>query len=100
MPAGPIIMTSASLRATKEGMLAGLLTGWAVSGALMMTGHDPVAGISAGFVGLAANLLVFALVSLVTSPAGAAQPVSVTLVEAAGQDPRERARLAPESPAR
>lgn len=87
-------------RATKQGMLAGLLTGWTVSGTLMMTGHDPVVGISAGFVGLAANLLVFALVSLVTSPAGTAQPVSVTLDESAGQDSRERAGLARESPAR
>ncbi|HLH58073.1 MAG TPA: sodium:solute symporter family protein [Streptosporangiaceae bacterium] len=85
-------------RATKEGMLAGLLTGWVVSGALMMTGHDPVAGISAGFVGLAANLVVFAAVSLVTKPAGTAQPVSVTLADAAVDDRPEPAPLAPGAP--
>jgi solute:Na+ symporter, SSS family len=77
-------------RATKAGVLAGLLTGWGISGALMLTGNDPVAGISAGFVGLAANLLVFVAVSLATSPAGAAQPVSATIEEtvtAAGSRP-------------
>ncbi len=83
-------------RATKEGMFAGLLTGWVISGVLMTTGHDPVAGISAGFVGLAANLVVFVLVSLVTKPAGTAQPVSVTLAETADQDLPERVALTPE----
>lgn len=68
-------------RATKQGVVAGLLTGWVVSGALMLTGHDPVGGISAGLIGLAANLVVFAAVSWCTAPAGVAQPAAVTLAE-------------------
>ena len=70
-------------RATKQGMFAGLLTGWVVCGALMLTDHDPVAGVSAGLIGLIANVLVFVGVSLVTAPAGVAQPLSQTLEEVA-----------------
>lgn len=73
-------------RATKQGMFAGLLTGWAVCGSLMLTGHDPVGGINAGLIGLAANVLVFVAVSLMTSPAsGVAQPVRETLDEIAAE---------------
>ncbi|HEX6519610.1 MAG TPA: sodium:solute symporter family protein [Streptosporangiaceae bacterium] len=68
-------------RATKQGMLAGLLTGWVVSGALMLTGHDPFGGVSAGLIGLAANLAVFTAVSWCTAASGVAQPAAVTLAE-------------------
>jgi solute:Na+ symporter, SSS family len=70
-------------RATKQGMFAGLLAGWAVCGALMLTGHDPFGGISAGLIALGINVLVFVAVSLVTVPSGTAQPASVTLTEIA-----------------
>lgn len=66
-------------RATKQGMLAGLLTGWVICGALMFTNNDPIAGFSAGFVALLVNLVVFVVVSLATSPAGHSQSLTETL---------------------
>jgi SSS family solute:Na+ symporter len=55
-------------RATKQGVLAGLITGWLVAAYLVLTNHDPVGGWNAGFVALLANLVVFAVVSLLTEP--------------------------------
>jgi SSS family solute:Na+ symporter len=77
-------------RATKQGMLAGLLTGWAVCGALMLTHHDPVGGVNAGLIGLVANVLVFVAVSVVTAPSGTAQPLSRTMAEIAAETARTR----------
>lgn len=53
-------------RATKEGATAGILVGWVVSGALLLTKHDPFLGVNAGLWGLLANVLVFVAVSLAT----------------------------------
>lgn len=53
-------------RATKEGAAAGIVVGWLVSGVLLLTQHDPLYGINAGLVGLAANFIVFWVVSLMT----------------------------------
>ncbi len=74
-------------RATKHGMFAGLLVGWGVSGALMLTGHDPIAGLNAGLVGLLCNAIVFMVVSLLTRPAGTSQPFATTLREIAAETP-------------
>lgn len=54
-------------RATKEGAAAGIVVGWIVSAVLLLTKHDPLFGVNAGFVALAANLVVFWAVSLMTS---------------------------------
>ena len=59
-------------RATAAGMAAGLVTGWVLSAALLLTKNDPVWGLNAGFVALIANGLVFWAVSLVTKPVDAA----------------------------
>jgi solute:Na+ symporter, SSS family len=80
-------------RATKQGMFTGVITGWLVSGGLMLTGHDPFDGVNAGLIGLVANLVVFMAVSLVTRPTGAAQHLSKTLDEVAAEGPSaERVR--------
>lgn len=55
-------------RATKQGVLAGILTGWVVAGALVLTKHDPLFGWNAGFIALLANLVVFTVVSYATQP--------------------------------
>ncbi|WP_067932431.1 sodium:solute symporter family protein [Alicyclobacillus kakegawensis] len=55
-------------RATKEGVFAGLITGWLVTAYLVLTNHDPIGGWNAGFVALLANLAVFVVVSLLTKP--------------------------------
>lgn len=55
-------------RATKQGVLAGILTGWVMVAALVLGKHDPISGMNAGFVALLANLIVFVLVSLITQP--------------------------------
>jgi SSS family solute:Na+ symporter len=70
-------------RATKQGMFAGLLTGWVVCGALMFTNNDPIGGVSAGFLALVVNLVVFVVVSFATSPTGHAQPLKETLEDTA-----------------
>ena len=55
-------------RATKQGVLAGILTGWVVAGALVLSKHDPFLGMNAGLIALVANLIVFAVVSVLTKP--------------------------------
>ena len=50
------------------GVVAGLLTGVGVALALILSGNDPVLGLNAGFVALAANALVTVVVSLLTRP--------------------------------
>lgn len=86
-------------RATKEGMLAGLLTGWGVAGALMLTGQDPIFGVNAGMIALVVNMIVFMAVSLATSvsPDAATQPLSTTLKEIAAET-TESERLEPGAP--
>ncbi|GAA4501463.1 sodium:solute symporter [Actinoallomurus oryzae] len=66
-------------RATKQGVLTGLLTGWAVTGYLQLAGHDTLWGINTGLIGLAANLLAFAAVSLVTPAVEGTESVRETL---------------------
>lgn len=59
-------------RATTAGTLAGLATGWTTSIVLLLTGHGQVWHMNAGFVALVANIAVFVIVSLLTSPVPAA----------------------------
>jgi solute:Na+ symporter, SSS family len=51
-------------RANRYGIFAGTATGVAAAAALMLTGHDPVFGMNAGFVALCANFAVAVVVSL------------------------------------
>lgn len=55
-------------RATKQGVLAGMLSGWLIVAYLVLTKHDPIGGWNAGLVGLLVNVVVFWVVSLVTKP--------------------------------
>jgi len=56
-------------RATKQGVAAGLLVGVGIVVGLIVSSHDPVLGVNAGFVGLLANAVVTVLVSLGTQSA-------------------------------
>jgi solute:Na+ symporter, SSS family len=58
-------------RATTPGVFAGLVTGVGTAVLLMLTRHDPVFGLNAGFVALCLNFLIAVAVSLLT-PATAA----------------------------
>jgi solute:Na+ symporter, SSS family len=62
-----IVLGICSRRVTSKGVLAGLLAGLAVAGYLIFTHRDPFLGLNAGFIGLAANLLVLAAISGLTS---------------------------------
>ncbi len=55
-------------RASATGVLAGLAVGWGGVALLLFTGHDPVFGLNAGFVALAANAATFFIISLCTRP--------------------------------
>jgi SSS family solute:Na+ symporter len=51
-------------RVTKPGVIIGLITGLAISGTLLLSGHDPFYGFNAGFFALFVNTTVVILVSL------------------------------------
>jgi SSS family solute:Na+ symporter len=53
-------------RVTASGVLAGLLTGIAIAAALMLTKHDPIFGVNAGFLALLANMATAVGASLLT----------------------------------
>ncbi|WP_037345300.1 sodium:solute symporter family protein [Sciscionella sediminilitoris] len=72
-------------RASKQGMLAGLLTGWVLCGVLLLSGNDPVFGINAGLIALAANIVVFVVVSLLTAPSPNTQRFADTVEEMAAE---------------
>ena len=55
-------------RATLAGSLSGILVGWVLSAALLLTKHSLLWGMNSGFIALCANVVVFFLVSLVTRP--------------------------------
>jgi SSS family solute:Na+ symporter len=58
-----IILGMFSKRVATAGVLAGLIAGFSVTGALIFTHNDPIAGINAGFVGLVANVVLVAALS-------------------------------------
>ena len=55
-------------RATAQGVLAGLLVGWASCTVLHLAGFEQVWGMATGFVALIGNIVVFAAASLLTRP--------------------------------
>ena len=55
-------------RATKQGAAAGIIVGWVISAAMLLTKHGALLGINAGLIALACNIVVFYGVSLVTPP--------------------------------
>ncbi|MHB8146176.1 MAG: sodium:solute symporter family protein [Vulcanimicrobiaceae bacterium] len=59
-------------RATLPGALSGIIVGWVLSAFLLITKHDPIFGLNAGFVALCANAVVFFVVSLLTKPVDSA----------------------------
>jgi SSS family solute:Na+ symporter len=61
-------------RASREGVLAGLVTGIAIVVILVFGKHDPFLGMNAGFVALLANALVTVLISLAGRKRAEASP--------------------------
>jgi solute:Na+ symporter, SSS family len=57
-----------SKRATMPGVFAGLVTGVLIAVLLMLSKHDPVMGLNAGFIALCCNFAVTGVVSVLTSP--------------------------------
>jgi SSS family solute:Na+ symporter len=55
-------------RASTIAVFAGIVTGVAIVAGLMLTKHDPVFGLNAGFLALCANFLVTVLLSLASRP--------------------------------
>ena len=55
-----------SRRVTMPGVFAGLVAGIFIAGFLMLSKRDPYLGLNAGFLGLCGNLVVTAVVSLLT----------------------------------
>lgn len=52
-------------KASKAGVLSGLVAGIVTAGVLILSGHDPFLGLNAGFVGLILNVVVTVSVTLV-----------------------------------
>jgi solute:Na+ symporter, SSS family len=61
-----VVLGLFSKRVTTAGVFSGMLTGIAVSIALMVTGRDPWYGMAAGFVGFCLNVVVTAVVTVLT----------------------------------
>lgn len=55
-------------RATRDGVIAGLVIGWALTVYFLLNGISAIDGMNSGFVALVANTIVFFLVSLITKP--------------------------------
>lgn len=62
-----VVLGLYSQRATMPGVFAGMVTGVFIAVVLVLTDHDPVTGLNAGFIGLCFNFAVTAVVSLLTS---------------------------------
>ena len=56
-----------SKRATMPGVFAGMVTGVLIAVVLVLSNHDPIMGLNAGFIGLCFNFAVTGVVSLLTS---------------------------------
>lgn len=61
-----VVLGLFSQRVTAAGVFCGLAAGVAVVALLMLTHHDPLHGLNAGFVGLCLNFLIVGLVSALT----------------------------------
>lgn len=62
-----ILLGLYSKRVTGKGILSGLIVGLGVACSLTLSHRDPFMGLNAGFIGLAANLLVLSVVSRLTA---------------------------------
>jgi solute:Na+ symporter, SSS family len=65
-------------RVTPAGVFSGLVAGVALAGALILTKHDPLFGLNAGFISLCLNGAVAMGVSLVTRPLTATRVVALS----------------------
>ena len=61
-----VVLGLYSKRVTMPGVFAGIVAGVLVFVALALSGHDPIMGLNAGFVGLCCNVAVVVAVSLLT----------------------------------
>ena len=61
-----VVLGLYSMRATTPGVFAGMVTGVLLVVLLMLSKHDPIMGLNAGFIALCCNFAVVAAVSLVT----------------------------------
>ena len=61
-----VVLGLYSKRVTMLGVFAGVVTGVFIFVALMLTNHDPVMGLNAGFIALCCNFTIVAAVSLLT----------------------------------
>ncbi len=61
-----VVLGLYSKRATMPGVFAGMITGVLLVVLLMLSKHDPIMGLNAGFIALCCNFAVVAAVSLVT----------------------------------
>lgn len=69
-----VVLGLFSRRVTTTGVFAGMVAGVATVALLMLSKHDPVFGMNAGFVALCLNFLIVGITTLLTPrPAGAAQ---------------------------
>jgi SSS family solute:Na+ symporter len=57
-----------SRRVTTSGVFAGMVAGVIVVAILMLSKHDPVFGLNAGFVGLCLNFLIVGVLAIAKSP--------------------------------
>jgi SSS family solute:Na+ symporter len=62
-----VVLGLYSKRATMPGVFAGMLTGVLIAVLLMLSKHDPIMGLNAGFIALCFNFAVTGVVSLLTS---------------------------------
>jgi solute:Na+ symporter, SSS family len=64
-----VVLGLYSKRVTAIGVFAGITTGVVMAVLLMLSGHDPLVGLNAGFIALCLNLAVTGIVSALTSAA-------------------------------
>jgi SSS family solute:Na+ symporter len=62
-----VVLGLYSKRATMSGVFAGMVTGVLIAVLLMLSKHDPIMGLNAGFIALCFNFVVTGVVSLLTS---------------------------------
>jgi solute:Na+ symporter, SSS family len=63
-----VVLGLYSKRVTTSGVFAGMVTGVVISVLLMLSKHDPIMGLNAGFIALCFNFATTGVVSLLTSP--------------------------------
>ena len=78
-----------SKRATTAGVFAGMVTGVVLVVLLMLSKHDPIMGVNAGFIALCVNFAVTGAVSLLTSAESRFEKDFASSPAAQPQDNRE-----------